>query len=129
MHALADGRPMIADRTLVNALPNGADLMAHIVEGDVTNIKAQGIGTWGTLVEARQYMEENDLRRPIMIAQAYHIGRVVRQAAKLGITSIVPEDLPTEFDKNSNQIWTRSIVLWMPFNSLGSLLLKKRGQL
>lgn len=38
MQIHADGRPMIADRTLVNALPEGNTLMAHIVEGDVTNI-------------------------------------------------------------------------------------------
>ena len=125
----AEGRPMIADRTLVNALPNGDSLMAHIVEGPVTNIKAQGVGTWGTLIEAHQYMEENDLQSPIMIAQAYHIGRVVRQAAKLGISSIVPEGLPTDFDKASDQIWTRSAALWFPINTLGSLLLKKRRQL
>lgn len=125
----AGGRPMIADRTLVNALPDGDELMAHIVEGEVTNIKAQGVGTWGTLVEAHQYMQENGLSNPIMIAQAYHIGRVVKQAAKLGIHSIVPEGLPTAFDKSSEQIWTRSAALWIPFNALGSLLLKKRGQL
>jgi hypothetical protein len=125
----ADGHPMIADRTLVNALPNGDNLMAHIVEGDVTNIQAKGVGTWGTLVEAHQYMEENDLHSPIMIAQAYHISRVVRQAAKLGIDSIVPEGLPKGFDRASDQIWTRSAVLWVPCNALGSLLLKKRGQL
>ena len=127
MHA--DGRPMIADRTLVNALPDGDNLMAHIVEGEATNIKAQGVGTWGTLVEAHHYMEENDLQHPLMIAQAYHIGRVIRQAAKLGIDSIVPEGLPTDFDKTSDQIWTRSAALWIPFNALGSLLLKRRGQL
>jgi hypothetical protein len=125
----ADGRPMIADRTLVNALPDGDELMAHIVEGDVTNIKAQGVGTWGTLVEAHLYMEENDLHSPIMIAQAYHISRVVRQAVKLGISAIVPEGLPKDFDKDSNQVWTRSAALWIPFNALGSLLLKRRDQL
>jgi hypothetical protein len=125
----ADGRPMIADRTLADALPSGADSMAFVVEGEVTNIKAEGVGTWGTLVEAHQYMEDEGLESPIMIAQAYHISRVVRQAAKLGISSIVPTDLPRHFDKKSEQIWTRSAYLWIPFNALGSLLLKKRGQL
>lgn len=125
----ADGRPLIADRTLVNAIPNGDSQMAHIVEGPVTNIKAEGVGTWGTLVEAQEYMEENNLVNPMMIAQAYHIRRVVKQAAKLGMTSIVPEGLPSNFDKDSDQIWTRSSYLWVPFNTLGSLLLKKRGQL
>jgi hypothetical protein len=129
MHEVANGRPMIADRKLVDADPDIETKMSHIVEGPVTNIKAQGIGTWGTLVEAHQYMEENDLQNPIMIAHSYHISRVVRQAAKLGISSIVPEYLPTDFDKDSDQIWTRSAMLWVPFNALGSVLLKKRGQL
>jgi hypothetical protein len=129
MLSVSEGRPMIADKTLVNSLPNLKGHMAHIVIGDVTNIRTQGVGTWGTLVEAHQYMEENDLYSPIMIAQAHHINRVVQQAAKLGISSIVPEGLPRGFDKNSDQIWTRSAALWIPFNALGSLLLKKRGQL
>jgi hypothetical protein len=129
MRRYADGRPLIADRTLVDAFPDGDQQMAHIVEGPVTNLMAQGVGTWGTLVEAQQYMQENGLSQPLMIAQAYHIQRVVRQAAKLGIASIVPEGLPTDFDKDSSQIWTRSPYLWIPFNTFGSLLLKKRGQL
>jgi hypothetical protein len=126
---LQNGRPMIADRTLVDAMPGGDMRMAHIVEGDVTNIKAQGVGTWGTLVEAHQYMEEHNLISPLMVAQAFHIRRVVKQAAKLGISSLVPEGLPTAFDKRSEQPWTRSAALWIPFNTLGSLMLKKRGQL
>lgn len=125
----AQDRPLIADRTLVDAIPNGDSHMAYTVEGEVTNIKAQGVGTWGTLVEALQFMEQEGLSSPLMIAQAYHIRRIVKQAAKLGISSLVPEGLPTEFDKNSDQIWTRSAGLWIPFNALGSLLLKKRGQL
>ncbi|HLZ15108.1 MAG TPA: hypothetical protein VKQ34_03895 [Candidatus Saccharimonadales bacterium] len=129
MQQHADGRPMIADRTLVDTLPDGDAHMAHVVEGAVTNIKAQGVGTWGTLVEAQQYMKENGLNRAIMVAQAHHIRRVVRQAAKLGMSAVVPAGLPTDFDNNSDQIWTRSPYLWVPFNALGSLLLKRRGQL
>jgi len=129
MQRHADGRPLIADRTLVDAFPNGDTHMAHVVEGMTTNIKARGVGTWGTLVEAQEYMEENGLSQAMMIAQAYHIKRVVKQAAKLGMSSIVPEDLPTDFDKDSDQIWTKSPYLWIPFNALGSLILKRRGQL
>lgn len=129
MLSLAEGRPLIADRTLVNALPNGDNHMAHIVEGPVTNMKAQGVGTWGTWLEAQQYMKEHELSSPMVIAQAFYLPRAVKQGAKLGITSIVPEHLPTDFDKDSDQPWTRSLYLWIPFNAIGSLLLKKRGQL
>jgi hypothetical protein len=121
----ADGRPMIADHTLVNAMPNGENRMALITESATTNIKAR---TWDTLVEAHAYLEENELDAPIMIAQAYHINGVVKQAAKLGITSLVPGWLPTNFDQNSEQPWTRSAFLWVPYNALGSLILKKRSQ-
>jgi hypothetical protein len=128
----ADERPVIADRTLVDAMPRGDQLMAHVVEGPVTNISSRGVkgvGTWGTLVEAKDFMDNNGLRTPIMIAQAYHMPRVLKQAAKLGITSIVPEGLPTNFDPQSDQFWTRSLYFWVPMNALGSLLLKRRGQL
>ena len=90
MLSSAQGRPMIADRTLVNAMPSGGNQMVHVIEGEVTNAKTQGVGTWGTLVSARDFMEAHDLSKPIMIAQAYHVGRVVRQAARLSMPSIVP---------------------------------------
>ncbi len=53
MMRLSEGRPLIADRTLVDASPGGEAAMSHIVDGATTNIKAEGVGTWGTLVEAR----------------------------------------------------------------------------
>lgn len=80
MVAIAGNRPMIAGRTLVDALPDGDNLMAHVVEGQRTNIRAKGVGTWGTLVGAQRYMDTHGLGLPLMVAQAYHIGRVVRQA-------------------------------------------------
>lgn len=128
----AEGRPMIADRTLVNAMSDGDSQMAHIVEGPVTTISTrgvQGVGTWGTLVEALGYMNEHNLNSPIMIAQAFHMRRVIRQAAKLRIEPVVPEGMPAYFDSESEQPWTRSLFYWVPMNALGSLLLRKRGQL
>ena len=130
MLSLADGRPMIADRTLVNAIPGGESKIAHVVEGPVTNLKAQGVGTWGTWLEARHYMKDNNLSNIVVVfAQQSHLPRVVKQGNKLGIESILPENSVTDFDKTSDQVWTRSPYLWIPFNALGSLLLKKRGQL
>jgi hypothetical protein len=128
----SDGRPMIADRMLVNAMPDGDSRMAHVVEGPVTNLNARGVkgvGTWGTLVEALEFMDENGLEAPIMIAQAFHMRRVVKQAAKLGIDSIIPKGLPADFDHDSEQLWTKSLYFWIPMNGLGSLLLRNRGQL
>lgn len=129
MIELSDGRPMIADRPVVDALPFGDYNMLHVVKGPVTNIKGEGVDTWRILNEARYHMIENYLHQPLMIAQASHIGRVVRQAAKLGIESIVPEGLPTDFDWASKQIWTKSQYLWVPFNALGSIRLKRQDKL
>jgi hypothetical protein len=129
MLELADGRPMIADRMLVDAMPDGDALVSHVVEGPITNIKAQGLGTWGTFLSAQQYMQEKGLHSPLLVAQAYHVTRSARQAAKLGIQVIMPEGLPRQFDWRSKQLWTKSVWLWIPCNTLGSLLLKQRGRL
>ena len=129
MLVYADGRPLIADRTIVDAIPGGDQHMAHIVEGEVTNIKAQGVGTWSILKSAKLFMDEQGFQKPALFAQAWHMRRVIKQARLLQIDPIVPADMPTSFDTQSEQIWTRSLYLWLPFNALGSILLKKRGQL
>lgn len=126
---IADGRVIVGDRSVVNAFPNKDDDVGHVVEGPITNAIGQGVGTWGALVVARRYMQENDLHRPIMVAQAHHIGRVVRQGLKLGIDFVVPEDLPANFDLTSGQWCTRSEGLWVPREVLGSLVLRAKGQL
>lgn len=125
----ADGRPIVADRTLVDAFPGRDDDVDHIVEGQITNTVGQGVGSWGTLVEAHDFMERADLHRPLMVGQAFHIGRVVMQARRLGIDSIVPADLPRQFEPRSEQPWTRSLGLWLPREILGSLVLRKQGKL
>lgn len=132
MSLLSEGRPMMADRTVVEARLDLEPHMAHIVDGDVTNFKngrPEGIGTWGTLVSCLDYMQAHDLERPLMVGQAHHIGRILRQAKKLGIDAIKPAWLPANFDQHSEQIWTRSLALWLPYNAMASLVLKKRGQL
>lgn len=132
MSMLSDGRPMMADRTVVDAVPSLEPQMAHIVDGAVTNFKngrPEGIGTWGTLVSCLDYMRAHDLERPLMVAQAYHVGRVMRQAKKLGIDALQAVNLPVNFDTKSDQIWTRSYALWVPYNALASLVLKRRSQL
>lgn len=123
----ADGRPIIADRTLVEALPGLEELMAHIVEGQTTNMKLQGVGTKGTLESGADYMLRHDLHITAMFAQAFHITRTVKQSARLPIEVVVPSGLPTDFDKKSDQPWTRSPLLWIPSNYVGALLLKARG--
>lgn len=136
---IAGDRPIIADKAIVDSLPESRDKIALNVVGEAaTHIKIEGKiptptiggdGTWGTLNAAKQYMADHQLTRPLMIAQAWHVSRVAKQAAKLGMDSILPKDLPRNFDTHSDQFWTRSLYFWTPVNLLGSLLLKRRGQL
>lgn len=126
---IADGRPIVADRTLVNAFPGQDADVDAIVEGPITNGVGKGVGTWGTLVEAKAFMEHENLKTALMVGQAYHIGRIVMQADKLGISSIVPAGLPDRFDPTSGQPWTRSLGLWLPREVGGSLVLRIQKRL
>lgn len=121
-------RPIIADRMLVDAFPQPSTV-AKIVEGSISDAVGSGVGSWGTLVSALEFMEENELNRPLMVAQAHHIGRVVMQAKKLGMESIVPAGLPEQFDPGSDQLWTRSLGFWVPREIIGSAVLKLQGKL
>jgi hypothetical protein len=121
-------RPIVADRMLADSFPEPFEV-AKIVEGPISDAAGNGVGSWGTLVAALEFMKENALHRPLMVAQAHHIGRVVMQAKKLGMESIVPPDLPRQFDPASNQVWTRSLGFWVPREVIGSAVLKLQGKL
>jgi hypothetical protein len=124
-----DGRPIVVDRNLANAFGSDADQIDYVVEGQASTAAGKGVGTWGTLVEAKDFMDEHGLERPLMIAQACHIGRVAMQAQKLHMDAVIPADLPASFDAASEQIWTRSKILWIPREVVGSLVLRYWGQL
>src|SRR5665213_1040526 len=66
----ASGRPIVADRLLVEASPRGKLDVALAVDGVLTTKYGQGQGTWGTLLAAQGFMEENGLSRPMLVAQA-----------------------------------------------------------
>jgi DNA polymerase IIIc chi subunit len=69
------------------------------------------------------------LAKPLMIAQKYHIDRVIRQATKLGMQSLVPTDLPGQFDQQSKQFWTRNKLFFIPLNLFAYVKLKIDGEL
>lgn len=125
----ADGRPIVADRMLVDAFPHRDKDVDYVAEGPISNSVGQGVGTWGTLLEAKTYMERKGLKVALMIGQAHHIGRVAMQAKKLGIPSIVPANLPNRFDPESEQRWTRSLGMWLPREILGSFILRAQKKL
>lgn len=121
--------PIIADRMLADAFPKGLRQVDEVVEGPISDTVGRGVGSWGTLVHAKSFMEQLGLKEPLMVAQACHIGRVVKQSSRLGMAPIVPAGLPAGFDKDSEQIWTRSRALWLPREVFGSLVLKAQHKL
>jgi hypothetical protein len=52
MHEYADGRPLIADRNIVLADPNGEKAFAHVVDGQITKMDGES-GTGKALLNAR----------------------------------------------------------------------------
>lgn len=128
MKKYANGRPIIADRMLVRSDPDGEKAYAHIIDGQITKMDGQS-GTGKALANAKTYMDKNVLTRPLMVAQKYHIDRVVRQANKLGIQSLVPPELPGQFDRQSKQFWTRNKLFFIPLNIFAYIKLKIDGQL
>lgn len=128
MKQYANGRPIIADRMLIQADPEGEEVYAHIIDGQITKMDGQS-GTGRALASAKIYMDERGLTRPLMLAQRYHIDRVVRQAAKLGIRSVVPPGLPGQFDRRSKQVWTKNRLFFIPLNLLAYIKIKMDGEL
>ena len=70
------------------------------------------LGSLAVLAPAKQYMDDNGLKRPILVAQAHHVTRSALMAKKVGIDPIIPEGLPNVFDKYSDQWWTTSNISW-----------------
>jgi hypothetical protein len=124
--------PLLINRNIAGALkelkPNREP--EEIFTGDSVNFMSdEGEGTWGELLQAKKYMNQRELQKPILIAQAYHVGRVALQAKKLGINPVIPEGLPTAFDPESVQRWTHNKFLWAIREAPGVLVLKHKGQL
>lgn len=123
------GQPIVVDRVLAEAFPNSTSI-AVVVDGATSNATGSVGGSWEILAEAKRFMDEKGLRSPLMVAQAFHIGRVAMQATRVGMGNvIVPEDLPAVFDEESRQAWTRSASLWLPREVVGSFVLRSQGKL
>ncbi|HKU19009.1 MAG TPA: hypothetical protein VJP80_07130 [Candidatus Saccharimonadales bacterium] len=120
---------IVADRTLANAFPR--DTHVEAIDGVISTATGKGLGTWGTWVKAKEFMDREGLHTPLVVAQACHVGRVARQGYKAGITElVVPEGLPCQFDgKKTKQRWTRSLGWWVPREVVGSFVLRAKGHL
>lgn len=128
---LCSDLPLFLNRNIAGALNVIAPEIkpAEIFSGESTNITGQGEGTWGELSQARLFMNERQLNQPILVAQAYHVGRITLQAKLLEIDLIVPEGLPRDFDPESAQLWARGPVQWAIREALGVPVLRIRNRM
>jgi hypothetical protein len=101
--------PLILQEEVAESLPNG--LKPSLI---IKSEPGSYLDSWSVLEQAGLYMKEHDLKRPLLVAQASHVGRVAMQAILQGMDPTTPPNLPTEFDPKSSQIWTRNKELWIP---------------
>jgi len=127
--ANATRTPLITDHVLAEALPDHAPELASTTKGEIATATGGGLGTWGTFLAAEEYMAHHYLWNPIIVAQAYHVGRTAAQAVKLDLQPILPAGLPRQFDRESEQKWTRSRGAWLRREIFGSAYLKVTGKL
>ncbi len=113
--------PVLAHKSIAVALDVEP---AALLDGEITNMRGKGLGTRGELLQARDYMKREGLRNALLVGQAFHIGRVAWQACMLNMDVIIPEDLPTIFDPESQQRWTRNRVSWRFREALAAPVLR-----
>ena len=129
--AYAHKVPVITDARMeetYGSLPPG---FVFVVDGPISNRKGEGFGTFDVLEGAKGIMDAEGLTNPMLVGQACHVHRTALQAmsAKIKMDPIVPKGLPYQFDSHSEQIWTRSLPLWIAHEVIGAQVLRKRGQL
>jgi hypothetical protein len=131
----ADSSWLIMERTLVDSYPHTTPEPDHIIEGPVSNLKGEGLGTYGVAIDGLRFMKTRGLYRPQIMAQAHHAPRVYAQlilAAEvldMKVQPILLTNLPRKFDPESEQPWTRSKAKWTAFAPFIMMALKRRGQL
>lgn len=108
-----------------------SDFKAETVfEGQISaGTLARAGGSWQEIRQAKELLAERDLEHPVLVGQAFHVGRVALQAKKLGLETLIPPDLPAMFDPKSSQWWCRNRVLWLCRELPGRMALHVRGQI
>lgn len=121
--------PLLAQGEIAQALPENF-APALVIEGAPSTRSGGQLDSSAVLQRCNEYMQENNLNRPLLVAQALHVGRVAVQAKKLGMSGlIVPEGLPREFDPDSLQKWTISQAEWVKRELPGMAYLAIAGKL
>ena len=121
--------PLILQQEVADAYAGLAEESLFRIQGNPSTAWGSELESWEVLRQGGEIMREQGLRRPVLVAQAYHVGRLTMQSIKRGMDPIVPPDLPRDFDPESTQIWTRSKYFWVPREVVGMGYLLARGKL
>lgn len=121
--------PLLLQKEVAEAMGESNRRPSLIIEGEPSTSTGGELDTWQVLKQAREFMDEHGLNNPILVAQAYHIGRVCLQAIKQDMEPIVAVGLPRQFDPESTQFWTRDKRLWIPRELIGIAYLKVNKKL
>jgi hypothetical protein len=105
------GAPIVAQQEIAEAIEGYGGEVAHSITQHRVADKYLDMGE--VLLQTKDYMSRHNMYRGIAIAHAYHVGRVVSQARKMGVELNPYPELPTEFDPDSAQVWTRNRALWV----------------
>lgn len=122
--------PIFASRSVANGLEKVAPELvpAGIFDGTSTTTKGAEGGTWAELMIVKEQVTET-MERPIIVGQAFHVGRIALQAQKAGFSPLLPPNLPTIFDPESTQWWCRNKHAWALRELGGTVMLRRRGQI
>ena len=117
--------PLIAQKEIKDHLYGLGRKPDYYIQGSPSTTDGSGIDSWSVLIKSIDAMSA---KRPILVAQAHHIGRVAAQAYKLHMKPLLAPDMPQEFAPESEQWWTRSHGLWMvrEIPGLAALKLQKK---
>lgn len=120
--------PIIAQEEIHDALPDPTG--AFRVSGEASATDGSGLDSWAMLQRAHDLIGGGAIiERPIIVAQAHHIGRVAAQAVKLGMSPRLPEGMPRVFAPDSEQWWTHTRGLWVLREMPGMAVLRAVGKL
>lgn len=67
--------PWLLQQEIADALPNEVSKPALTIKGDPSTKFGSELDSWTVLLRAGEYMRKHDLQRPLLVAQAYHVGR------------------------------------------------------
>ena len=121
--------PLLLQSEIAESLPDSVRRPALVINGQPSVSMGGELDTWSVLSQAREYMTENSLNQPLIVAQAYHVGRVALQAMRLDMEPIVHYGYPRDFDPESTQWWTRNLILWSIREVPGIAYLKLKHKL